>query len=323
MSHEVETMDYANEVPWHGLGQPVHDSMTPQEMLVAAQLDWTVSKRPAYTVDKANLWNIVDPTGEANFMPVEKNFFVTRDSDNTILGHCGENYTPFQNAEVMQFFDKFCKAGNMKMETAGSLKHGKDIWGLAKMVNNSHAPGKAMQIMFSPIRVVCNNTLTMALAGQGQRFRVLHLQMFDEQIIQAAEEAMGLSSERLDEFQQASKFLASRPAKWTQVEDYIGQMFQPQTMIERAKAGNINLLPPLRDEFKRTASKVLEAIECSPGSNLKSAKGTWWGVLNGVTYVMDHDLRSQEKGNALHSSWFGSAANTKRKALAKALEFAA
>ena len=63
MAHLVETMAYAGEVPWHGLGKPVHSNMTPDEMLVAAGIDWTVSKRPAFTVDKPNCWNINDPTG--------------------------------------------------------------------------------------------------------------------------------------------------------------------------------------------------------------------------------------------------------------------
>jgi hypothetical protein len=68
MAHQVETMAYANQVPWHGLGNAVDSTMTPQEMLIAAEIDWTVSKRPAYTVDKPDCWNIVDPTGEASFI---------------------------------------------------------------------------------------------------------------------------------------------------------------------------------------------------------------------------------------------------------------
>ena len=67
MAHEVETMAYAGQVPWHGLGKQVDNNMSPDEMLKAAQIDWTVSKRPAYTIDKPNCWNIVDPTGEAGF----------------------------------------------------------------------------------------------------------------------------------------------------------------------------------------------------------------------------------------------------------------
>tara|TARA_Y100000004_G_scaffold68332_1_gene76678 strand:- start:13070 stop:14098 length:1029 start_codon:yes stop_codon:yes gene_type:complete len=339
MSHEVETMAYANEVPWHGLGQQVNSDMSPQEMLVAAGIDWTVSKRPAYTVDKPNCWNIVDPTGEASFIRAPEQHFLVRDSDNKVLSNCGENYVPFQNSEVMDFFKKFTDAGQMTMETAGSLKQGKEIWGLAKisggfklansdevegylLLNNSHQVGKAMTIMFTPIRVVCNNTLTMALGDKGNKFRVLHLQMFDEEIHRAAEEALGISGAQMQAFQEQSEFLAKKQFKQQSLENYIAELFQPNLLVERGKANDPSTLPPMRDEFKRTASAVREAVDLSPGASLKSAKGTWWGALNAVTYIVDHQTRSQQEGNSLHSAWFGSGAATKRKALTKALEYA-
>ena len=339
MAHMVETMAYAGAVPWHGLGTAVDGNMSPQEMLVAAGIDWTVSKRPAYTVDKPNCWNIIDPTGEAGFIRAPDSHFLVRDTDNKVLSHCGEGYVPFQNAEVMDFFKKFTDAGHMTMETAGSLKEGKDKWGLAMLtdkfqlagddevkgyllLNNSHQVGKAMTIMFTPIRVVCNNTLTQAMNMDGNRFRVLHLQMFDEEIHKAAEEALGISCQQRVRFKEQSEFLSSKRAKDFDVDNFIAELFQPNLLIERAKASNDHGLPPLRDEFKRTAELVNDALVTSPGASMKSAKGTWWGALNAVTYVVDHQKRSQAEGNALHSAWFGSGANTKRKALTKALEYA-
>ena len=339
MAHMVETMAYAGEVPWHGLGRQVESDMTPEEMLEAAQLNWTVSKRPLYTVDKPNVWNIIDPTGEAQFVPVEDQHGIMRDTDNTVLSVAGNDYTPFQNHEVMGFFKKFTEAGSMAMETAGSLRSGKDIWGLAKLesnfklsgddevngyllLNNSHEVGKAMTMMFTPIRVVCNNTLTLALKQQGNRFRVLHVQMFDEEIIKAAENALGLSTEAMDEFAEQSAFLSSKRAKEDDLDNFVAELFQPKVLIERGKASSNDNLPALRDEFKRTALTVRDAIETSPGSTIVSAKGTWWGALNGVTYVTDHLKPSRIHGNSLHSAWFGSGAMQKRRALDKALEYA-
>jgi phage/plasmid-like protein (TIGR03299 family) len=239
----------------------------------------------------------------------------------------------------MDFFKKFTEAGAMNMETAGSLKDGKDIWGLAKLtdrfklagndevggyllLNNSHQVGKAMTIMFTPIRVVCNNTLTQALGQTGSRFRVLHLQMFDEEIHKAAEEALGLSGEQMKFFQEQAEFLSSKRAKAFDLDNFIAELCQPNLLIERAKAGNPNALPPMRDEFKRNAEAVREAVEVSPGADLASAKGTWWGALNAVTYVVDHQKKSKVEGNSLHSAWFGTGANLKRKALTKAIEYA-
>jgi len=339
MAHEIETMAYAGNVPWHGLGEQVSSDMTPEQMLEAAKLNWTVSKRPSYVPDKPDVWNILDPSGEANFIRCPDSYHLVRDSDNKVLSSCGDGYVPFQNAEVMDFFKKFTDAGQMQMETAGSLKEGKDIWGLAKLtdkfklsgddevkgyllINNSHQVGKAMTIMFTPIRVVCNNTLTMALGADGERFRVLHLQMFDEEIIKAAEEALGLSGQQMKAFQEQSEFLSSKQYKSADLDNFIAELLQPKLLIERGKSDSFESLPPLRDEFSRTAENVLDAIETSPGSQLKSAKGTWWGALNAVTYVVDHEKKSNVIGNSLHSAWFGTGANTKRKALTKVLEYA-
>ena len=341
MAHEVETTAYAGEVPWHGLGKKVSNKMTPDEMLVASGLDWKVSKRPAFTVDKPDCWNLNDPTGEAGFLRCEENYFIVRDKDNKVLSHCGENYIPFQNDEVFDFFKKFTQGGSMFMNTAGSLKQGKDIWGLAKLkdgfklnnndevngyllLNNSHQVGKAMTIMFTPIRVVCNNTLTMALNADGNRFRIPHLQMFDEEIQKSAEEALGISGYQMKMFQEKSEFLASKKTKHIHLENFIAELFQPNLLVERGKAkeNDLNVLPPLRDEFTHTAELVHDAVETSPGSQLSSAKGTWWGAVNAVTYVIDHKKKSMQEVNALHSAWFGSGAAMKRKALDKALEYA-
>tara|TARA_R100000315_G_C5171834_1_gene99203 strand:- start:247 stop:696 length:450 start_codon:yes stop_codon:yes gene_type:complete len=146
--------------------------------------------------------------------------------------------------------------------------------------------------------------------------------MFDEEIHRAAEEALGISGQQMAQFKEQSEFLASKRAKKFDVDNFIAECCQPNLLIERAKQLNPDLLPDLRDEFKNTAQMVCEAVETSPGHNLQSAKGTWWGVVNAVTYVVDHKKKSMAEGNALHSAWFGSGANTKRKALTKALEYA-
>lgn len=341
MAHMVETMAYAGQVPWHGLGEKVEGNLTPEQMLKAAKLDWTVSKRPMYFADKPNTWDLNDPRGEAQMLRANEHYAVVRDSDNRVLSHCGEGFVPFQNHETMSFFKKFTEAGHMEMDTAGSLSDGERVWGLAKikkgfklaggddiegylLMANSHKVGTAMTVMFTPIRVVCNNTITLALSQEGMtgKFRVLHLQMFDEEIMQAAETALGISGEQMTKFQEQSEFLASKKATKEQIDQYIAELFQPKLLIERGKSKEKDL-PPLHEEFTKTSQSILEAIETSPGHDMQSAKGTWWGALNGVTYVMDHQKRAKTRDHALNSAWFGSAAQTKRKAMAKALEFAA
>jgi phage/plasmid-like protein (TIGR03299 family) len=330
----VETMAYAGEVPWHGLGVPVDDTMTPEEMLEAASLNWTVSKRPAYTIDSP-AWS-----EDVGLLNAEGHHFIVRDSDNSVLSACGEDYVPFQNADTFKFFKKFVSSGTMKMETAGSLKDGRDIWGLAKLdqtfelaggdeingyllIDSPHQSGIALTIMFTPIRVVCSNTMALALNTDGKRFRVLHLQAFDDEIMRAAEEALGISGNKMNEFKEQATLLSNKRAKPIDVQTFIAELFQPQLLIERGKMNIANDVP-FAEQFNRTAEQVHDAINYSPGSDLKSAEGTWWGALNGVTYVMDHTKRESERvpGGALYSSWLGPNAATKRRALDLAVDYA-
>tara|TARA_R100001594_G_scaffold1044_2_gene4285 strand:- start:3857 stop:4855 length:999 start_codon:yes stop_codon:yes gene_type:complete len=325
----VETMAYAGGTPWHGLGVPVEDTMTPEEMLKAAGLDWTVSKRPAYTLG-APTWEPDTPLLQAI-----GHHFIVRDSDNKVLSACGEDYVPFQNADTFKFFKRFVSNGQMKMETAGSLKGGQDIWGLAKidssfelpggdkvegylLIDSPHVSGKALTIMFTPIRVVCSNTMALALNSQGKRFRVLHLHAFDGEIIKAAEEALGISEEKMIAFKEQTEFLSSKQAKPIDIQNYIAELFQPSLISGGLQA------TPIESDFNRTSEQVYEAISLSPGADLQSAKGTWWGAVNGVTYHMDHTKRESERveGGALYSSWFGPNAIMKRKALDLATQYA-
>ena len=331
MSHNIETMAWTGDKPWHGLGIEVAPDLTPEEMLKAAQLEWTVTKRPAYT--------LTDPQWheDVGVMQADGHHFITRDSDNRILSHCGDDYIPIQNEDIFKFFKKFTQAGHMTMDTAGSLRDGAEIWGLAKiaadfklaggdevkgylLINQPHVAGKAMTIKFTPIRVVCNNTLTMALPDGGAAFRMPHIKEFDTSVQSAAEEALGLSERRVKEFQEQAEFLASKQFKSESLMNYIAELYQPSILVEKAKAANDDFI--IQEHFNKTSELVLSSVDLSPGASMKSAKGTWWGALNGATYVEDHQRRSTAVGNSLHSAWFGAAANRKAKALNKALEYA-
>jgi phage/plasmid-like protein (TIGR03299 family) len=342
MSHEVETMAWTGNKPWHGLGVEVNPNLTPLEMQEAAQLDWTVSKRPSYTLDSP-VWS-----EDVGIIQAENTFHIVRDSDNRILSHCGRDYLPIQNKDVFEFFKRFTEAGHMTMETAGSLKDGGEIWGLAKisedfelagddlikgylLINQPHIVGKSMTIKLTPIRVVCNNTLTMALGQSGTAsFRMPHVKEFGSDVIQAAEEALGLSASAMTEFRNNATLLSKTKAKHSDVLDYVSEIYQPLMIADyrrdqllRSEGKLIGMQEPLTEKLNKFPSLVMEALDRSPGAHLKSAKGTWWGALNAVTYVEDHLRESKTEGNALHSAWFGAAANRKSKALDLAITRAA
>ena len=340
MAHQVETMAWANDEPWHGLGVEVPATLTPLEMQEAASLDWTVSKRPSYTID-APEWS-----EDVGLIQADKTFHIVRDSDNQILSHCGRDYIPIQNEDVFKFFKRFTEAGHMTMETAGSLKNGGEIWGLAKisedfelvgedqikgylLINQPHIVGKSMIIKLTPIRVVCNNTLTFALGSAGASFRIPHVKAFGDEAIRAAEEALGLSGERMAEFKEAATFLTKKKAKHSDFLEYVGEVYQPTMIADyrrdqelKAQGKLIGELPPLVENFNKYPNLAVEALKHAPGASLKSSRGTWWGALNAITYVEDHLHESEIPGNTLHSAWFGAAANRKSRALDLAVKYA-
>ena len=339
MAAAVETMAYAGEVPWHGLGVQVDSNLTPREMLVAADLNWTVSKR--------HLFTHADPDVNASddLIGVEGYSVLVRDSDNKTFGPCGPRFIPTQNEEAFKFFKKFTDAGHMTMETAGSLKGGEQVWGLANvsedftlpgddrvlgylLVSVSHKWGKSNEIRFTPIRVVCNNTLTMALTDKSTAgFKMPHVKALDNEVLFAAEEALGLAGDRMAEFKESAEFLSSKKFSENSVVTYIADVFQPELLIaqeEMEKMSNVKAIATRQsmvDEFKRVPSLVYQAIEEQPGAHLKSSKGTWWGAMSAITFVVDHKW-GYDRDAAVHNAWFGGRAALKQKAVNKAIEYA-
>tara|TARA_B100000212_G_scaffold130169_1_gene97589 strand:+ start:1518 stop:2546 length:1029 start_codon:yes stop_codon:yes gene_type:complete len=339
MAHAVETMAYAGELPWHGLGVKVEDNLTPDEMLVAAGLDWTVSKRHLFTHSEPNVEN------SNEVIPVNDYYVLVRDSDNKTFGPCGPKFVPSQNADAFKFFEKFTSVGDMSMDTAGALKGGEQVWGLAKindgftlpgddrvlgylLVSVSHKWGKSNEIRFTPIRVVCNNTLTYALADKTRpSFKMPHLKALDTEVFRSAEEALGIASDRMKDFKESAEFLSSKNYTSQNVVSYISELFQPE-LLEQQK--NIEKMSDIKaiatrqsmvDEFKRIPAMVHQALEEQPGANLKSSKGTWWGAANAVTFIVDHKW-GHDRDAALHNAWFGNRASLKQKAISKAVEYA-
>lgn len=324
MAHNVETMAYAGETPWHGLGTKVDDTLTPVEMLEAAGLNWNVKKHGL----------IVNELDTA----LNSHYALVRDTDSKILGICGPDYQPTQNEETFDFFTRFCKAGDMTMETAGSLQEGKRVWGLAKikggfmlkgqdevegyiLLDNPHIWGKSLQIMFTPIRVVCNNTLTQALNGADMErtFRMSHDRVFNDDIKKAAEEKVGLAMASLNVFKEQAEFLASKKCNDKAAIEFFARLTSPNdvgTLLDLSENGELS-----RADLGRTANKLIDILHTQPGADLKTSKGTYWGAFNAVTYYYDH-VAGVNPDKRLTSAWFGAAANRKRHALNLALDLA-
>jgi phage/plasmid-like protein (TIGR03299 family) len=357
MPHEVETMAYRMrdraDVPWHQLGFALEHDATPDEMLVASGLDWTVSKRPLWTPSSATIAED-GVTNSSGLMRMSDYFALVRDSDNKILGPAGKDYVPTQNKQAFDFFRKFCDAGRMQLETAGSLQGGKQVWVLAKLgkmftlpggdevhgyllFSSPHCWGKSLVIKFVTIRIVCANTFAMAMseAKYGKGFRMPHIRAFDAEVAHEAAISLGIANELFENFEATARKLASTKVDTDVVVRYIADVFQPELIVEQfgksfykateAKQAEMLLDPtsPKVDaaQFKRSAYDVLTAVNRQPGADLESTRGTLWGAFNATTYYADH-LAGRDRDNALYSSWFGPKAATKSQALKRAIQMA-
>jgi phage/plasmid-like protein (TIGR03299 family) len=293
--------------PWHGLGVPVSDDMTPQQMMEAAGLDWEVEKVDTFYRYKGDN----HATGQQALV---------RSTDGKILTQVGPGWNPVQNAEAFDFFTDFVKAGDMIMDTAGSLKDGQIVWALADvrdgfslfngddvrgylLFSNPHQYGKAIDVKFVMERVVCNNTLTVALNEKGMPgVRINHRSQFNAEMVK---QTLGLSHNKIEKFKEAAEFLGSKSYDEAMLQRFMAKVFGESSREDKV--------------LSRTAQQAMEFVENQPGDNFRP--GTWWNAYNAVTYMTDHKLcRSQD--TRLTAAWFGGNAKRKVDALDLALEMA-
>ena len=197
MAALVESLFYVRETPWHGQGIRVEDAPTSEDAIRLAGLDWKVQQRALYLDDGTE---------------IEGSYANVRDTDNKPLGIVGSKYTIVQNTEAFAFTDALLGEG-VKYETAGSLKDGKVIWLLAKMpeqieilgdkvdpymvFTNTHDGSGAVRVAMTPVRVVCNNTLNMALNQAKRTWTARHTGSIQYKMNDAME-TLGLATKYLE-----------------------------------------------------------------------------------------------------------------------------
>jgi phage/plasmid-like protein (TIGR03299 family) len=315
MAHNIEEingvaqMAYAGDVPWHGLGTKVPSDLTPEQMLDAAGLNWEVQKVPAFAEITPG-WKF----------PVGKSALI-RMSDNKVLDVVSDEWNPVQNQEAFEFFNDFVAAGEMEMHTAGSLQDGKIVWGLAKvkesfelfkgdqidsylLFSNFHKFGFATDVRFTPIRVVCNNTLTLSLnQNVSNMAKISHRRKFDGDNVKIM---LGVASEKLAQYKEMASYLGSKRYTNENVVDYFKRVF-PVLGPKKAK------------DISKSAEEATLVLHGQPGAQY--AEGSWWQAFNAVTYMTDHVI-GRNADNRLTSAWYGANKNLKTRALELAVEMA-
>jgi phage/plasmid-like protein (TIGR03299 family) len=315
MAHQVETMAYAGEVPWHGLGVPVSNDLTPVQMMEKAGVDWTVQECESF----------VDFNGERISTGQKA---LVRSTDGRVLTNVGKDWNPVQNEQAFEFFSEYVFAGDMEMHTAGSLKDGQMVWALAKvkdsfdlfggdtvesylLFSNPHQYGKSIDVRFTPIRVVCNNTLSLSLSMQAERqVKVGHRVEFNPGEVK---EALGIASEKLATYREMAEYLGSKRFSMDKLVEYYNTVY-PRTSDKRVQDKKLSV-----ETLSRNAKECLNVLETQPGAEF--AEGSWWQAYNSVTFVTDH-VQGRNADNRLYSSWFGGNQTRKKNALETAIEFA-
>ena len=319
MAHEVEMingvaqMAYAGEKPWHGLGTEVSNDLTPEQMMVKAGLDWTVHEVESYVdFDGERI-----PTGQKSLI---------RSSDRKVLTNVGEGWNPVQNSEAFQFFAEYVLAGDMEMHVAGSLKEGKNVFVLAKvkesfsilgddqvdnylLFSNPHEYGKAIDVRMTPVRVVCNNTLTFSLQSASKNsMKLNHRSKFDPDLVK---QQMGLAHEKFAQYKEIAEFLSTKRFSVESLIQYYNDVF-PYTHRDAEAVTKV-------EDLSKNARAAFDVLYTQPGAQY--AEGSWWQALNSVTYLTDHKM-GRVADSRMQSAWFGQNQTRKLVAVNKAVEYA-
>lgn len=284
MAANVEKMFYTREKPWHGLGVKVADALSSKEALKASGLDWQVEQKDIYTDSGISI-----PGYKAN----------VRDSDNKVLGIVSDRYKVVQNEEAFAFTDKLLGEG-VRYETAGSLNEGRKVWVLARMpreyimlgdrispymvFSNTHDGSGAIRVAMTPIRVVCNNTLNLALATATRSWSAMHTSRVQDRIGEA-ENTLFMAEAYMDmlgrEFEKLNKIKLSD----AKVLSAISELLPISESMSDLQKNNVE---KLREDMK---ARYFDAPD------LKQLSHNGYRFVNAVSDFVTHSKPLRESSN--------------------------
>lgn len=319
------------EKAWHGLGQIVEDHPTSEEAIIHAGLDYEVVKRSLFTYNEENSSEATAPDGiQIPELEIPDYFATVRRDTEQILGVVGSKYEVVQNRTAFTFFDSLVNDGSgIKYETAGALGNGERIFITAKMpdvikvgrndiveeyifLTTSHDGSGSIMAAFTPVRIVCNNTLNMALKDHSNAVHIKHTANAEQKLKEAAR-IIAIS-------QNTGEVLQQMFSKWAKfrVNDR-----ETQKLIRLAMAPNVEVFKAVAEEnsnyeftkqFEDVCGQVFEYAMTSPTQTMETTAGTLYGVYNSITgyYQNVKDYRSED--SRVNSIIFGTALDRTKKA---------
>lgn len=316
--HLVQTMAYVNEVPWHGLGQQLAHDQPLEVWAEQAGMNWRIE-----TADVRFAARGADVDVIRSF-PEQKVLY--RSDTKAPLAIVSKRYQVVQPAEILEFYRDLTDIGGFELETAGVLKEGRKFWALARTGQSVSLKGRdqvngylllatacdgtlATTAQFTSVRVVCNNTLAIALANGTGAVKVPHRSQFDAQ---AVKRQLGIAVASWDDFMMQMKALSECRVNAQTTEAFLQRVLTyPAATITDRGATVVN------DRAVKSVQELFAGR--GKGSNLTSAAGTAWGLVNSVTEFVDHHRRARSDDHRLDAAWFGQGAALKQKAWQEAL----
>lgn len=321
MSHLVETMAYVGQTPWHKLGNVLPKKQPIDVWAQAAGMDWHIRETPVRYLACEGDSQLY---GEAMEFPEQKVLY--RSDTKAPLSVVSGRYQVVQPRQVLEFYRDLTEVSGYELETAGVLKGGRKFWALARTGKTTALKGDdvvngylllatscdgTLATMATPttVRVVCNNTLSIALGGTTNAIKVPHSTSFDAH---AVKKQLGIAVSQWDSFMYRMKTLSERKVKSHESMNYFLKVLCQTDEHADPVLGLTN---------ERALKKVQAMYEGQGrGAELQAAKGTAWGLLCAVTEFVDHERRARNQEYRLDSAWFGQGAALKQRALEHAMQ---
>ena len=343
MSANVESMAWNNVVrfengkPWHGEGVCVDDEQALFDVKLfgeKAGINWDVFKEPLVTLSRAKAAvkyakGEIDTPFEAE--PDTDAYAIRRKTDFSILGIVGPKYRPLQNVDALKWFEPWLDNGLLALNTAGSLENGKKVWVLAQvvkdtimdvtgkdtvakfvMLSNSHDGTAAVRVGLSPIRIVCQNTLTMAhRSSESKLMRIRHSSQM-ERNLEAMRDAIDLVNNDFETTAEQYRWLSTRHVHQKDLRKYVRVLIQGEKDAEQ----------PFDDVSTRTQNIIKKIEGYMDMPNQKISSGSWWAAYNSENEYLNYES-GRNVNTRLSSLWFGQSASLNKEALDLALKMAA
>lgn len=288
MAANVETMMYVREKPWHGLGTMVQEAPTSADALRLAGLNWRVEPMPLQVCGGRKVENY-----KAN----------VRSTDGAVLGVVSDRYRICQNTDAFDFTDSLI-GGDVRYETAGSLQGGRKIWLLAKLPDakviddavvpylcftNSHDGSGAIRAIMTPVRVVCNNTLNLALNTAKRSWAARHTGNIEAKL-EEAKLCLELADKYMYELNKTADKLANTTVTDEQIQQILSELFPVKETAS--------------DREKENAKKIKdEYMVCWYMPDIAKFRNTAWGAVNAMSDMVCHTKPLRNTQNYAENNW--------------------